>query len=118
MEQTSSNYRLLKKEYEKVCQQVDELKNELVVLQQEYCENTVIESMNDMRDRYQELLQTSVSKDRYNSLLSQKAKYVDHIKAIQILLNNVSKHIEPTQYTAHLRIKLIMEIIDDIVQFS
>ena len=115
---SSNDYKLLKKEYEKVCQEIDELKSELKELQQEYCENTIIQSMNDMRDRYQELLQTTVSKERYNSLLNQRAKYIDHMKTIHILLNNVSKHIGSSQYNVNMRIKLIMEIIDDIVQFS
>jgi hypothetical protein len=115
MDERSAKYKMLKREYESLSQELKDVKNELESLREEYSENTVIQSMNDMRDKYQELLRTSVPKENYNELLMQKVKYVDHIKAIGILFNNFSKFVEPTQYTLSIRIKLLNEIISDIL---
>lgn len=115
MEEHSSKYKLLKREYDSLLEELTDVKNELETLKVQYSENTIIQSMNDMRDRYQELVRTSVSKERYNDLLIQKNKSVDNIKAIQVILNNISKYVEPGQYILSVRLKLLCDIVDDML---
>lgn len=115
MDEQSAKYKLLKKQYDTLNEELKDVKNELECLRDEYSENTIIQSMNDMRDKYQDLLRTSIPKERYNELLVQKVKYIDHIKAIDIILNNISKFVEPSQYAVYIRIKLLHEIIEDIL---
>lgn len=76
---------LLKKEKYDLQKDLDDLKHE-------YSENTIIQSMNDMKERYEELMSTTVPLYKYNHI---KTKYNNIYKTMMgaIILNN---HIKKT----------------------
>lgn len=100
---------------------IKELENELVTLRKEFSENTIIQSMNDMRDQYKELeesynymektitnLETSlvqtVSKSLYNDILERFSIEKRNKQAIKQTLNRLSSKIQEEQgMTASLR---------------
>jgi len=57
----TEEYKTLKRDYDTLVEEFDKLKLE-------YSENTIIQSMNDMKERYNELVNTTVSLYRYKAL--------------------------------------------------
>jgi hypothetical protein len=79
-------------EYKKLREDYDKLLKDYTALQHECTENTVLESMNDMRDRYNHMLQTTVSIHKYNDVEEQCNKLVEGTIAIKVLTEQISKH--------------------------
>ena len=86
-------------------------------LLQETSENTVLQSMNDMKIQYQELLRNMVSKDKYEDLLIEYQKLYSTIHGLKILIQNVNKHVNTNDTVIYSRIKIIKEILNDTIKF-
>jgi hypothetical protein len=86
-------------------------------LKQETSENTIIQSMNDMKIQYQEILRNTVSKDKYDDLLIEYERLYSTIHGIKILIQNTSKHVHSSDSVIYSRIKIIKEILNDTIQF-
>lgn len=78
--------------------EVDSLKNDLEQLQKmynelkkEYSENFIIQSMDDMKKRYDRLLQTSVPNHKYSLLNEKYTQMIKKVSACVFLIENVSK---------------------------
>jgi len=97
---------------------------ELEKLQQEFSENTIIQSMNDMKIRYENLIDTTVSLAKYNRLLDKYNNlyriiyssdiFLDHACAIAAHLENVvydSTHKNLTTLVTEL--KILKDIFTD-----
>lgn len=84
----------LKIDYDTLRNEHEKLKKEFTDLKYEYSENTVIQSMNNMKLQYEELIETTVPKFKYENLY-EKWKYLDEISnASKIILNHSLKFIE------------------------
>jgi hypothetical protein len=86
-------------------------------LQEETSENTIIQSMNDMKIQYQEILRNTVSKEKYEDLLMEYERLYSTIHGIKILIQNVSKHVHSSDTVIYSRIKIIKEILNDTIKF-
>jgi len=73
----------LKKEY-------DTLVSEHETLKTDYSENVIIQSMNDMKIKYERLLQTSVPNHKYTLLYEKYVKMVKYITTSSVLLDRTS----------------------------
>lgn len=100
------------------------LKDDYQILQEKYSkllkdtsENTVLQSMNDMKVQYQELLRNTVSKDKYEDLLTEYYRMYSTINGLKILIQNVGKHVNTNNTMVYSRIKIIKEIIEDTLKF-
>jgi hypothetical protein len=62
-------------------------------LKLEYSENTVIQSMNDMKERYEQLQRETVSLYRFNELQQKYKKQSKVINAVLVILENTSKRL-------------------------
>jgi hypothetical protein len=96
-------------------------------LKLEYSENTIIESMNDMRDRYNALIESTVSLHKYTKLNDKYNKTIKTITSIPVFLEYILvlfKDIEgrlifdgkKELYKAEIQITIIKEIIEDLTK--
>ena len=110
----------LRSEYNDLIDAYDKLKLE-------YNENTVIESMNDMRDRYNALVESTVSLNKYNKLTDKYNKTMRTIASIPVFLEYILilfKDLEgrlmfedkKELYKAETQIIIIKEIIEDLTK--
>lgn len=112
-------YQELKVEYETLQQQYE-------ILETEYRENTIVQSMNDMKAQYEELLKTTVSMYRFRSLEDKHNKTVLNANAGSIICNHVIRLLKEIEsnlfdtisrdnlYKAHVQISIIKDILDDV----
>lgn len=80
----NKRYEVLKQEYDNLVKSHDQLKND-------YAENTIIQSMNEMKDRYNRLLQTSVPNHKYELINNKYTKMLKYENACSVVLEHVSK---------------------------
>jgi len=102
------NYDNLLKEYKNVCSELETLKTE-------YQENTIVQSMNDMKKIYHD--QKKVIDKLYNTI----DKIHDNNKAIKIMLNALShlKKLDNTnKYELKIKIEFIQEILNENFQLK
>jgi predicted nuclease with TOPRIM domain len=78
------NHDTLKIEY-------DSLKDKYEKLKYEYSENTIIQSMNEMKTRYDRLVQTSVPNHKYSLLSNKYTRIVKYTSACSVILEHISK---------------------------
>jgi len=83
-EQLQKMYDDLKKEY------ID-LKKEHNDLKKEYSENFIIQSMDDMKKKYDRLMKSSVPIHKYNLLNEKHTNIIKKTSACVILIENISK---------------------------
>ena len=129
-DQLQSNYDQLQSDNDELQSNYDELQSNFDDLQSVYCklkndysENTIIQSMNDMRDRYLKLIQTTVPSYKYQ-LLSEKyislvkrscasCVFIDHIlksfESINIIRENERKEMTKIKF----QLVNIREILED-----
>lgn len=94
-------------------------------LKEEYQENTIIQSMNDMKKRYDELLETTVSIYKYNRLKTRMEASNNRIIAAVILLERILELLKPVNAnggylstTNCFKAELEMSIIKDILEHT
>lgn len=77
----------LKEEYEKLEEEYKQLKHE-------YSENTIVESMNNMKIQYEELIQTTIAKYKYDLLYEKWRKLYRVNNAIGVILNHTIRSLQ------------------------
>lgn len=83
-----------KDELIKLKKQYDELLSEHDKLKKEYSENIIIESMQDMKQRYERLLQTTIPEHRYNILYEKYTKLIKYFTTTIVLLDHINKSVK------------------------
>jgi hypothetical protein len=116
------NYRKL---YQDLKVEYETLQSQLKALQQEYSENTIIQSMNDMKDQYEELLRTTVSMYRFRSVEDKNNKLILNATACSIICNHLIRLLKQIEtnifdtnsrdnlYKAQVQSSMIKDILDD-----
>lgn len=80
-------YDKLKKEYEKLKRDHVEIKKEHEDLKYDYSENTIIQSMNDMKEKYDELVSKSIPIYRYDYLKKTHDDLKQKASAVMVLID-------------------------------
>ncbi len=102
------NYDKLLADYKKVC-------NELEILKQEYQENTIIQSMNDMKKIYND------QKKLIDKLYDVVDKMHDKNKAIRVMLltlSRIKRTEDITKYDFKIKMDFIQEILNENLQIK
>lgn len=107
----------LQNDYSNLKQEYLDLHEKYTKLLNETSENTVLQSMNDMKVQYQELLKNMVSKDKYEDLLIEYQGLYSTIHGLKILIQNINKHVRTSDTVVYMRIKILKEIINDAIKF-
>lgn len=117
------NYRKL---YQDLKVEYETLQAQFKALEQEYSENTIIQSMNDMKEQYEELLRTTVSMYRFRSVEDKNNKLILNATACSIICNHLVRLLKEIEtnifdtssrdnlYKAQVQSSIIKEILDDI----
>jgi phage-related minor tail protein len=71
--------------------QHEELLNRYNELQHEYSENTIIQSMHDMKERYERLVDTTVPNYKYELVEAENTKMRNHIIATRVNIEYILK---------------------------
>ena len=93
-----SKYEETKSKYEDVKCMYAQLKNEYDVLTLEYSENTIIQSMNDMKERYEELVNSSVSLYKYEYLEKKWNNMKEKGTTVVVLLDYLASSLRKMEY--------------------
>lgn len=78
----------------------DDLESKYKRLQNDYSENTIIQSMNEMKERYDKLMLETVPKYRYEILLKKYNSHLKKINAVNVLLHHVIKRLKVIEQNA------------------
>lgn len=114
----------MERELQNLKKEKDELESKYKKLQLEYSENTIIQSMNDMKKRYEQLITSTVSKYKYDILtkkLNDQSKKIyttvvltDHIlKRLKLLEQYINEGVEMDLYRIEFELLTIKEILED-----
>lgn len=87
----------MKKTYEELLCDNNKLRKELDDLKHEYQENTIIQSMNDMKRRYDKLLDTTVPIDQYKRIEAKNLVYEKKITAAEIFIDRITRNLKETE---------------------
>lgn len=116
-------YNQIKKNYENLTLDYNNLKKEHEELKYEYSENTIIQSMNDMKNRYEELIRNTVSLVKYNTLEEKYNKLARNCISSITMIDRVYKYLRRIEDNPFYRdapdfrkIELEMTIISEILQ--
>jgi hypothetical protein len=91
----------LKEKYDELKIKYDELKEKHETLQNEYSENVIIQSMNEMKDRYERLVQSSIPNYKYNLLYERYTKIIKCFTACSVLLDYIYKQVKQVDRVVH-----------------
>lgn len=80
-------YDKLKKEHDKLKKEHDKFKKEYEKLKYDYSENTIIQSMNDMKEKYEELVSSSIPIYRYEYLEKKYENLKQKSSAVSVLID-------------------------------
>jgi sugar-specific transcriptional regulator TrmB len=89
-----SSFDKLKSEYVKLQNEYVKLQSEHANLQNEYSENTIIQSMNEMKDRYTKLMQTTVPNFKYKLLSEKYISLVKRVSASCVFIDHILKSLD------------------------
>ena len=110
-------YSTLKADHAKLKADHETLKTEHATLKTEYSENVIIQSMNDMKQRYDRLMQSTVPKHKYTLVYDKYSRMVKYFSACSILIEHILKTITKlnrtlyNQDTKHIINKIESELI-------
>jgi hypothetical protein len=114
------DFNQLQMKYEQLQSKYIELDNEHKLLKYETSENVIIESMNDMKKRYDAMIRNTVSLNRYESLSNKYNKMNKVILGSGVLINRVLKiiqkiHSDSDGYLlkAEIELNIIKEILEE-----
>lgn len=116
------DYETLQRNYESLKNDYKSLKNDYDRLQNEYSENIIIQSMNEMKERYTRLLQTTVPNFKYKLLCEKYVMLVKQSSACCVFIDyavKLLKHIEmirPNDKNQMLKIEMQLLSIKDLLE--
>jgi predicted nuclease with TOPRIM domain len=86
----------MKSDIENLQGQLEEVKNNYYTLldehnamKAEYSENTIVQSMNDMKNKYENMLKTTVQRYKYDNLEEKHDKICRQAMAVTVLIDHV-----------------------------
>lgn len=91
--ESTDEFLQLKREYSKLLEKFQELQVEHDDLQMEYQENTIIQSMNDMKERYEQLMTSTVSLFKFNLLEKKFNELYRMASAGSVIIEHVKKQL-------------------------
>lgn len=92
--ENSNELNNLKTEHEKLKEEFEQLKEEHEQLKYEYSENTIVESMNNMKVQYEELMQTTVPQYKYDRLYDKWQKLYKINNAISVIISHTIRSLQ------------------------
>ena len=125
MSETFNAQRNYRKLYQELKVEYEMLQEQYKALQVEYSENTIVQSMNDMKDQYEELLRTTVSMYRFRAVEDKNNKLILNATACSIICNHLIRLLKEVDnnifdtssrdnlYKAQVQTGIIKEILDD-----
>lgn len=81
------DYNALLKKYNTLYQQYQDLKIE-------YSENVIIQSMNDMKKKYEDMLESTVPKYKYDLLVEQKKKMFESVIGSCVIVDYLKRELK------------------------
>lgn len=117
MEDTGDKYQILLSKYNELLEKYNQLEHD-------YSENTIVESMNDMKRKYEQLVANTVPAYKYN-LLNEKFERVSHtVHGSDVLIDYIIKGLKKTEtmgaidrtnslYKIQLELIILKEILQD-----
>lgn len=106
-------YSTLKLDHDELQRKYEDLVLEHATLKNDYTENVIIQSMNDMKDKYERLLQTTVPNHKYNLLYEKYVKIIKYFTTCSILLEHVHKLIRQVERSIYtLETKTVVHKIE------
>lgn len=112
------NYMSLQEEHEQLRLEQEQLKLEHQKLLNEYSENTIIQSMNEMKTRFEDLERNTVSRSTYNTLVKKCQMLIKSMTAASVILDHLSKSVynqNVAAYKLEMEIKILKEIMEDTI---
>lgn len=98
---------------DKLQMEYNQLKSEYEMLKLEYSENHIIQSMNDMKDRYERLISTSIPNHKYQLILEKYSKLCKHMTSSVVLLDHIGKNIRSIEKMSFVHeIKNLLRKVD------
>lgn len=105
-----TDYEELQNEYTELKTNHEELQTQHEDLKTEYSENVIIQSMNDMKLRYERLIESTVPNYKYNMLLEKYNHLIKYFTAAAVLLDHINKNIKSIDKTFYTQDKLLKQI--------
>jgi predicted nucleic acid-binding Zn-ribbon protein len=96
-----TEYTTLKTEHTTLQEEYTNLKKEYSTLKKEYSENIIIESMNDMKQRYDRLMQSTVPKHKYTLIYDKYSRLIRYFSGCSVLIDHVLKTIKKLNRTLY-----------------
>jgi predicted nucleic acid-binding Zn-ribbon protein len=108
-EEFKKDYKNISVEKSELQNEYEELKIEYDNLKTEYSENVIIQSMNDMKLRYERLIESTVPNYKYTILLEKYNHVIKYLTAATVLLDHINKNIK-TINKSYIQDKLLKQI--------
>lgn len=123
------NYDKLQEEYVKLKENNYKLQEEYDKLLNDYSENVIIQSMNDMKQKYDTLLRSTVSLYKYQILQDKFTHLIRSFSGCSVLIDHTIKVLKQTKNAslldkknltskAELELITIKEILEDSILFN
>ena len=134
-EALKKQYDALEKQYATLDNDVEKMRNEHEILQKEYdslqtnySENIIIQSMQEMKERYDKMLKSTVPIHKYDILYEKYKKLVKNFSGCTIILEYVIKTLKQLNRTlitesknilfkAELQLEMVKEILEDSITY-
>ena len=134
-EALKKQYDALEKQYATLDNDVEKMRNEHEILQKEYdslqtnySENIIIQSMQEMKERYDKMLKSTVPIHKYDILYEKYKKLVKNFSGCTIILEYVIKTLKKLNRTlftesknilfkAELQLEMVKEILEDSITY-
>ena len=92
-------YTNLQEEYTTLQEEYAKLNTEYTTLKTEYSENVIIQSMDDMKQRYDRLIQSTVPKHKYTLMYEKYSRMVKYFSGCSVLIDHILKSIKKLNRT-------------------
>lgn len=111
----------MESKYKELVDKYERLLDEHIRLQQEYSENTIIQSMRDMKEQYQQLMESTVPIYRY-TFINDKYKHIQRVcDAVLVILMLTRKECltgenhEDLQHAVIRDISIVKDLLEDVL---
>ncbi len=125
----SNEINSIHEEHNKLQEEYDKLHEEHAKLLNDYSENIIIQSMNDMKQKYDTLLRSSVSLYKHQILQDKFTNLIRSFSGCSVLIEHTIKVLKQTKNSnlldkknliskAELELVIIKEILEDSILFN